>query len=316
MQMQETIWGELSRSSKQSLRWAAAMARMRADRAGRPLDAAEADEFDLLVGIMLAHPGRSEPRQLLAHVGASAADVLPPDYPAPGKELERYSGAPDQPPELTPPADNAVGTAADQPRGGDGVVEVKSLFGGLLLGSNAVSSAFRELLAKAGLVDAVEGYSRYLSDSSADDYAAFLASTFPYRAVPVEIPDYKADKAAIGDDLLDIRAEVDAFAYLLASVSLKPPLAVGLFGDWGSGKTFFMEAVQDRIAQLVGSNEALETPQKALPFWKQIVQINFKRVALRQRRPVGEPRGARVLGTARNARRGRQRTCQAAEALA
>jgi hypothetical protein len=276
VQVQDTIWGELSLSSKQALRWAAAMARMRADRAGRPVDGAEVDEFDLLVGIMLAHPGRSEPRQLLEHVGASAADVLPPNYPAPGKELERYGAdIPDQSPELTQPVDNAVLAAAEQPRGGDNVVELKSLFGGLLYGSNPVSSAFRELLTRAGLPAVVDGYREYLTDSSTDDYAAFLARRYPYDAAPIEIPDYKADKTAIGDDLIDIRAEVDAFAYLLASRSLKPPLAVGLFGDWGSGKTFFMESVQERIAQLADSEEALKSPQKDLPFWKQIVQINF-----------------------------------------
>ena len=90
MQLQETVWGELSQSSKKALRWAAAMARVRAHRAGQSVDEAHADESDLLVGIMLSHPGRSEPRQLLAHVGASAADVLPADYPVPGKDLERY----------------------------------------------------------------------------------------------------------------------------------------------------------------------------------------------------------------------------------
>jgi hypothetical protein len=106
MQVQEALWGELSVSSRQALRWAAAMARFRADRAGLPVDGVEADEFDLLTGIMLSHPGDSEARQLLAHVGASAADVLPPDYPVPGKELERYSGEvpADRPPELTMPS--------------------------------------------------------------------------------------------------------------------------------------------------------------------------------------------------------------------
>jgi uncharacterized protein YoxC len=275
--MQETVWGELSRSSKSALRWAAAMARMRADRAGRLVDKAEVDEFDLLVGIMLSHPGRNEPRQLLAHVGASAADVLPPDYPVPGKDLERYGAQipADQSPELTQPVDSVVLAAAEEPRGKDNVVELKSLFGGLLYGSNRVASAYRDLLAKAGLPSVADGYREYLTDSSSGDYAAFLARAYPYRAAPVEIPDYKSDKATTSDDLVDIRAEVDAFAYLLASRSLKPPLAVGLFGDWGSGKTFFMESVRERIAQLVESKEALETSQEALPFWKQIVQIDF-----------------------------------------
>jgi hypothetical protein len=274
--MQETVWDELSASSKQALRWSAAMARLRADRVGRSVDEAEADEFDLLVGLMLSHPGDSEPRQLLAHVGASAADVLPPDYPVPGKELERYSAEvpADQPPDLTKPADQALRLAAEL-RGDHDVVEPRAVFGGLLKGSNLVASAFRDLLGKVGLSAAVDSYREYLVGESSGDYAAYLREFHPFHPEPVEIPDYKTDRVAIGDDLIDIRAEVDAFAYLLASRSLKPPLAVGLFGDWGSGKTYFMESVQDRIAQLVRSKEVLETPQAALPFWKQIVQIDF-----------------------------------------
>ena len=317
MQLQETIWDELSQSSKHALRWAAALSRMRADRAGRPVDGAEVDEFDLLVGIMLAHPGRSEPRQLLEHVGASAADVLPPNYPAPGKELEGYGAdIPDQSPELTQSVDGAVAAAAEQPRGGDNVVELKSLFGGLLYGSNPVSSAFRELLTRAGLRSVVDGYREYLTDSSLGRLRSVPRPPLPVRAAPVEIPDYKADKAAIGDDLIDIRAEVDAFAYLLASRSLKPPLAVGLFGDWGSGKTFFMESVQERIAQLAGSEEALKSRAEGPPVLEADRPDQLQCVALRQGRPLGQPRGARVLRAPCNARQGRHRARQAAEALA
>ena len=277
MQVQGTVWEELSHSSKNALRWAGAMARLRADRTGGPSEGVEADEFDVLVGVMLSHPGNSEPRQLFAHIGASAADVLPPDYPIPGSDLEQYGGRvpADRPPDLTGPAGQAVQLAAGELRGSAKVVELKALFGGLLYGSNALSSAVRDLFGRVGLTGAVEGYRDYLADPSASDYADFLTRVFPFRAAPVEVPDYKADTSVTGDDLVDIRAEVDAFAYLLASRSLKPPLAVGLFGDWGSGKTFFMQSVRNRIVQLAGSPEALETPQSALPFWKRIAQIDF-----------------------------------------
>jgi hypothetical protein len=274
--MQENVWGDLSVSSKKALRWSAAVARLRADRAGRPVEGVEADEFDLLVGTMLAHPRDSEARQLLAHVGASAADVLPPDYPVPGDDLEQYGAEvpANDPPELTDPADEAVGIGAEL-RGGDKVVELRALFGGLLLGSNLVAEAFRLLLSKVGLTGVAETYREYVGSSRPGSYAAFLAERHPFHAEPVAIPNYKADQVVVGEDLVDIHAEVDAFAYLLASRSLKPPLAVGLFGDWGSGKTYFMETVRDRIAQLVASRDVLETPQAALPFWKQIVQIDF-----------------------------------------
>src|SRR4051794_7598070 len=126
MQLQETLWAELSKSSKEALRWATAMARLRADRAGRPLDDADVDEDDLLVGIMLSHPGDSEPRQLLAHVGATAADVLPPDYPAPGKDLGRYiaSGS-DHAPQVDTWVAQSVSFASEALRDGDGVIELK-----------------------------------------------------------------------------------------------------------------------------------------------------------------------------------------------
>jgi hypothetical protein len=213
---------------------------------------------------------------LLAHIGASAADVLPPGYPVPGRNLESYGGhvAADRPPDLTASAAQAVQQAA-QLRGAAKVVELKALFGGLLYGSNALSTALRDLFGRAGLSGAVDGYRDYLADGSSGDYAGFLTRVFPFRETPVEVPDYKADTSVTGDDLVDIRAEVDAFAYLLASRSLKPPLAVGLFGDWGSGKTFFMQSVRRRILELVESSAARKTPQSALPFWKRIVQIDF-----------------------------------------
>jgi hypothetical protein len=274
--MEQTIWTVLSESSKQAAQWAAAGALRRADLEGRPLSGVLADEFDLLVGIMLSHPRDSEPRQLLAHVGASAADVLPGEYPVPGPELERYAAqvSADGPPAFTAPAEQAIATAVQLSSGAE-FVELKVLFGGLLAGSNLVASAFRDLLSAVGLSGAAESYPKYVAASGSEGYADYLARAHPFRSAPVEVPDYKADKGVAKDDLIDIRAEVDAFAYLLASRSLTPPLAVGLFGDWGSGKSFFMDAVKNRIAQLVRSKEARETPQAALPFWKQIVQIDF-----------------------------------------
>jgi hypothetical protein len=278
----------LTRSSQAALRWAASMARLREGLAVDPTVSSTADEFDLLVGTMLSHPERSEARQLLDHIGASALDILPPGYPPPAKVLEQLStDVALEAVALTPEAEKAVELAAYEFRSADGLIELKALFGGLLSGSNKVASSFRGLLEDAGIGEAISRYGEYAKgqrsgdssaagDSSASgDYTAFLEEHHPVRREPVEIPEYKADKTERGRDLVDIRAEVDAFAYLLASRSLKPPLAVGLFGDWGSGKSYFMAAVRDRIARLVASEEALRTPQEGLPFWKRIVQIEF-----------------------------------------
>jgi predicted nucleic acid-binding Zn-ribbon protein len=85
---------------------------------------------------------------------------------------------------------------------------------------------------------------------------------------------YDADSLE-GDDLLEIRAEVNAFSYVLASRAIKPPLALGLFGDWGSGKSFFMQEMQTKIAALAGTQLANAVPDSKPVFCSHIVQIRF-----------------------------------------
>jgi len=51
-------------------------------------------------------------------------------------------------------------------------------------------------------------------------------------------------------DLLDARKPALRFAKLLVAKDVAPPIALGLFGNWGSGKTFFMGLMRDRIEQL------------------------------------------------------------------
>ena len=57
-----------------------------------------------------------------------------------------------------------------------------------------------------------------------------------------------------GEDQLDIRRDVLAFAKLMAAKTFKPPLAIALFGQWGSGKSFFMRKLKHRIDVLSESN--------------------------------------------------------------
>ncbi|MEO7047934.1 MAG: P-loop NTPase fold protein, partial [Ferruginibacter sp.] len=68
-------------------------------------------------------------------------------------------------------------------------------------------------------------------------------------------------------DELDFESDVNALASVIAYKEVKPPLAIGLFGNWGSGKSFFMNKLQNRIKDLSQSR------QKS--FCKEVVQINF-----------------------------------------
>jgi hypothetical protein len=73
------------------------------------------------------------------------------------------------------------------------------------------------------------------------------------------------------EDLLDVSDEVWAFARLVAGRTAGPPLSIGLFGEWGSGKTFFMDRMYDAV-QHVTQTEAASNPTM---FHSRIVQIRF-----------------------------------------
>lgn len=281
-------WETLTQSSRTALRFAEAIASLRLDQPDSR--GSELDTFDLLVGLVLSHPRDSEPRALLEHHGLTLADVLPDGYPRPSAQVLAPLVRPldGQPPALAPDAAEALARAA--PLGledGDRTIELRAVFGGLLQLTQAPAMlALGAALARVGADPAAiaQGYQGYLAAHRAADataragYARYLERTAPFEPHPVELPDYKADRGDTGSlasDLLDIRAEVDAFACLLASRGLRPPLAIGLFGDWGSGKTFFMNAVRDRIGRLARDPGSADRPQRELPFWKRIVQIDF-----------------------------------------
>lgn len=73
-------------------------------------------------------------------------------------------------------------------------------------------------------------------------------------------------------DSLHIDRYVDAFARVAASKDLKPPLSVGLFGDWGAGKSYFMDRVRERIGDLTKPDEGGEDTD---PYLRHVCQIEF-----------------------------------------
>lgn len=78
-----------------------------------------------------------------------------------------------------------------------------------------------------------------------------------------------------GRDLLRVDGDVKAFALLLASTNLAPPLAIGLFGNWGAGKSFFMRKLFERVEHLAQEAERERNKNRPTPFHGQIVQIEF-----------------------------------------
>jgi hypothetical protein len=84
---------------------------------------------------------------------------------------------------------------------------------------------------------------------------------------------YSADDLA-GEDALGFSEDADVMATLIAAVDVKPPLSIGLFGNWGSGKSFFMQMLRERIERLANDTRRAE-PDVPSDYCEQIVQISF-----------------------------------------
>ncbi|MDB4888901.1 MAG: hypothetical protein JWL61_756 [Gemmatimonadetes bacterium] len=76
-------------------------------------------------------------------------------------------------------------------------------------------------------------------------------------------------------DPLLIRRDVESFGALLASKSLEPPLSIGLFGPWGSGKTTFLKRLQRSVKSRADlATKAMENGQSS-PYVSEVVHIEF-----------------------------------------
>ena len=84
-----------------------------------------------------------------------------------------------------------------------------------------------------------------------------------------------------GEDLLGIAEEVNALADTLLLREVRPPLAVGIMGGWGSGKSFVMHLIQKRMAEIRSrgmsktSDHGAQDETIPSPFVGHVYQINF-----------------------------------------
>jgi hypothetical protein len=277
-------WDLLSFSSKKALRFAWAAAQ---ERTGYDPPSAQVDSWDLLVGILLSHPGDSEAELTFRRFGLVGGQALPDGYPqltAEGLNRRLSLAPPDQEPPLAEEVDAIIGQAAVAGAAASraGVAELRTLWAALLEGRSRASDRVRTLLGQRGVDAALLASQtrRWVEEGGESNYRRVLEG---FRAGRVDVINYKADQPSrgeeaadrSGDDFVGISAEVDAFAYLIASRSLEPPLAIGLFGDWGSGKSYFLNAIRRRIDQLIESEEIRPRAQGEIPFWKRIVQVDF-----------------------------------------
>jgi hypothetical protein len=218
---------------------------------------------------------------MFRHYGLVAGQALPAEYPRLDAEvLNRHLAAlPEgQSPSLTEDIAAIVQDASSiTPSETDEVSTLAAVWAALLGGKNEAMQSIMGLLNRRGVNTSELGSATrdWVVNGRRGSYVDVLQR---FSSTPIDVINYKADQPSesVGfEDLIGISAEVDAFAYLIASRSLQPPLAVGLFGAWGSGKTYFMDAIQRRIDQLIQAEPIRDKPQHAVPFWKRIVQVEF-----------------------------------------
>lgn len=271
-------WDQLTLSTKAAWRWAWAVAVTRSGDV-EPSDV-QVDSLDLAAGIALAHLRDSPASQLLAHFAIPLGTLLADNG------ARRYSSAallaavrdiPDgELPRTDLPTESVLEYASSaMPSSSDGLVTLAMLCGALLETTNDASMALRRELAARGVdpEPVLRSCREHLGQRTS--YAEYLREHHPYRRPQIQLASFAPDEPpprrpdVEPADLVGLHAEVDAFAYLIASRTLTPPLAVGLFGNWGSGKSYFLRSVQRRIDRLVTAD--VEHP----PFHRAIAQVEF-----------------------------------------
>jgi predicted KAP-like P-loop ATPase len=111
--------------------------------------------------------------------------------------------------------------------------------------TDAVLLMLQKLPERVGIV--MSGLPKSVTDEIRGEYVHFL--TLPEDKVPMLSQTLLNDTPA-GPDRLKIVDEVQALADAIALKEMNPPLVIGIFGGWGSGKSFVLHLIEERLQEL------------------------------------------------------------------
>jgi len=90
---------------------------------------------------------------------------------------------------------------------------------------------------------------------------------------PLDV-DMVNDMTRLSDEL-QVAHEVDTLCNVLAARGTVPPMAVGLFGRWGSGKSYFMALMRRQVDQVCAAAKAAKDGGEQTSYCTDIVQVTF-----------------------------------------
>jgi hypothetical protein len=262
-----------------AFRWAGIAARIRERTPPGDIDPL-INGVDLFLGALLAHADEDgELNVILAHFGITARDVVGDAYPAITPDSLRAAAEQALPATVQPEDNQSLGEVIVTAQSyGSGRVQLPHLIAAMLLASSDLWTPLEAALSSIGESRATVAatYQQWISSWQANTVAgvslrSWLVEHNPH--VPASIAGFSADDVDGQVDLIGVSPEANALAYLIASRELTPPLAIGLFGEWGSGKSFLMRSVEERVNGL--TELVTDTSQPEASVWKNIRQIRF-----------------------------------------
>ncbi len=114
-----------------------------------------------------------------------------------------------------------------------------------------------------------------------DTWRGLLIASAPQAAVVAALrrrAGYSADvvgKPGSLTDELNVAADVETLCDVLAAKDAIPPVSVGLFGRWGSGKSYFMALMQERMVALAAAAKTANEDGHESAYCADITQITF-----------------------------------------
>jgi hypothetical protein len=94
------------------------------------------------------------------------------------------------------------------------------------------------------------------------------------RAVAGLTVDLVDEDTKLGDEL-NVLDDVLTLCDVIAARDAPPPISVGLFGRWGSGKSYFMALMRRRIEEIQQVASAARKNAQDTAYCSEIVQVNF-----------------------------------------